>query len=148
GNQVGILMLQFLPEHLGSVARVVANLKAQAEAAMRAGLLESGVMLSEMFRFLPLPIYTALVKRGLRGEICSRFYGDTAAVNPLLANFLDTPIVDLTHVAAVTPSPGLGVLFWYFRGLLRVTVVHSLPVLDTPEAAEFRAGIRQRLLEP
>ena len=62
-NQVIMLMIQFLPQNLGSVADAVATLKAQTEQGMRAGLLDSGVILAEMFRFLPLPIYTAVLDR-------------------------------------------------------------------------------------
>lgn len=147
-NQVAMLMLQFLPEHLDSAATTVAAIKAQTEKAMRAGLLESGVVLSELFRFLPLPIYMAILKQGLRGEICSIFYGDTAAVNPLLTSFMGVTVNDLTHVAAVTPSPGIGVIFYYFRAELRVTVLHSAKILNDAEAAGFAAGLRARLLNP
>ena len=147
-NQVGMLMLQFLPEHLASAALAAAALKTQTEQAMRGRLLDSGLILSEMFRFLPLPLYMAILKRGLRGEICSLFYGDTAAVSPLLTSFLGAPVTDFVHVAAVTPSPGLGVIFYYFRGELRVTVLHSARVLTADEAAGFAAGLRARLLNP
>lgn len=147
-NQVSMLMTQFLPAHAGSVADAVARLKAQTNQAMRDGLVESGIMLSDMFRFLPVPIYMALLKQGLRGEICSLFYGDTASVSPLLTRFLGATIEDLTHVAAVTPSPGIGVVFYHFRGALRLTVLHLSTVLTEDEAAEFAAGLRARLLEP
>jgi hypothetical protein len=56
--------------------------------------------------------------------------------------------VDFAHVAAVTPSPGLGVIFYHFCGELRVTIVHSTQALTEAEAAEFAARLRQRLLEP
>jgi hypothetical protein len=147
-NQVAMLMVQFLSEHLSSVADAVATLKTQTGHAMRGGLIESAVMLSEMFRFLPLPIYMAILKQGLRGEICSLFYGDTAAVNPLLTSFLDAPIDDLTHVAAITPSPGIGVIFYHVGGVLRVTVLHLATVLSEAEAGGFAANLRNRLLEP
>ena len=101
-----------------------------------------------MFRFLPLRVYMAMVKQGLRGEICSLFYGDTAAVNPHLTTFFGVTVEDFAHVAAVTPSPGLGVVFYYFRGELRVTVLHALNVLNEAEAAEFSASLRARLLNP
>ena len=136
-NQVAMLMFQFLPAHLGSVADAVARLKAQTNQALRDGLLESGVILSEMFRFLPLPVYMAFLKQGLRGEICSLFYGDTASVSPLLAGFLGATIEDLTHIAAVTPSPGVGVIFYHFRGALRLTILHLSTALAEAEAAEF-----------
>ena len=147
-NQVSMLIFQFLPEHLGSVADAVAALKAQTAQAMRTGLLDSGRTLSEMFRFLPLPIYVALLKHGLRGEFCSLFYGDTGAVHPKLTSFFGVPVEEFTHVAAVTPSPGLGVIFYYFRQALRVTVLYSAQVLNEAEAAEFGAGMRERLLNP
>jgi hypothetical protein len=147
-NQVGMLMFQFLPEQVDCIANAVAALKTQTEHAMRTGLLESGIMLGEMFRFLPLSIYVAVLKHGLRGEICSMFYGDTSAVNPQLTSFLGAPVEDFAHVATVTPSPGLGVIFFYFRGQLSVTVVHSARVLSDEEAAEFAGDLRERLLNP
>jgi hypothetical protein len=145
-NQVGMLMFQFLPEQLGSITDAAAALKAQTTQAMRTSLLDSGRLLGEMFRFLPLPVYMAILKQGLRGEICSLFYGDTAAVNPQLNTFLGANVTEFTHVAAVTPTPGLGAIYYYFRGELRLTVLHSAQVLNDSEAADFAAGLRNRLL--
>jgi hypothetical protein len=147
-NQITMLMAQFLPEELSSTAAAVATLKSQTASALRAGLLESGVVLAELFRFLPLPIYVAMLKQGLRGEICSLFYGDTAAVTPLLTTFLGSTIEDFVHIGATTPSPGLGVIFYFFRGLMRVTVFHLENHFSDAEAAEFAANLRQRLLNP
>jgi hypothetical protein len=147
-NQVTMLMLQFLPEQLGSVAQAVATLKSQTEQSMRAGLVDSGVLLLETFRFLPRSIFMRFVKHGLRGEICSLFYGNTAAVSPLLTSFFGVPIEDFAHVAATTPSPGIGVIFYYFRGAMRVTVLHLEQYFSAAEVAEFAAGLRARLLNP
>jgi hypothetical protein len=147
-NQIDMLMLQFLPEQLDSVEKMVAALKAQTAQALRENSLGYGRKLSELFSFLPLPIYMAVLKHGLKGEICSLFFGDTAAVNPKLENFLGATVKNFTHVAAVTPAPGLGVIFYYFRGELRVTIVHAKIVLTDAEAAEFSASIRNRLLNP
>jgi hypothetical protein len=143
-----MLMTQFLPEDLDSLASAVASLKAQMVEALRAGLCESSRLLTDLFRFLPLPIYMAILKRGLRGEICSLFDGNTAAVNPLLTGFMGAPIEDLIHVAAVTPSPGLGVIFYFFRDEMRVTVLRLATVLTDAEASEFAANLRARLLNP
>ena len=147
-NQVAMLMVQFLPEHVADLATAVASLKKQMSDMMREGMLDSGVILANMFRFLPLPVYMAILKQGLRGEICSLFYGDTGPVNPLLTRFMGVEVVDFTHIAAVTPTPGIGVVFYYFRGELRVTVLHSEQVLDQNEGVEFAANIRARLLSP
>ena len=147
-NQLSMLMVQLFPAQLGSVADAVAAFKPQLEHALRTGLIESGRTLAELFRFLPLSLYVFMVKQGLRGEIASLFFGDTAAVNPKLINFLAVPVEDFTHVAAITPSPGLGVIFYYFRGRLRLTVVHSARVFTKAEADEFTTSLRARLLAP
>ena len=147
-NQVDMLMLQFLPAHLDSIEGAVAALKTQTTQAVRENSIGNSRRLSEMFSFLPLPVYMAVLKHGLHGEICSLFFGDTAAVNPRLEHFLGATVNDFTHVAAVTPMPGIGVVFYYFRGELRVTVIHATTVLDRAEAGAFAAGLRARLLDP
>ncbi len=145
-NQVDMLMVQFLPEQLETVAKAVAALKSQAMQALKENSISYGRKLAEIFSFLPLPIFIRVLKHGLKGEICSLFFGDTANVNPKLENFLGVAVENFTHIAAVTPSPGLGVIFYYFRGELRVSVVHARTVLTEAEAAEFTAGLRERLL--
>ena len=145
-NQVDMLMVQFLPEHLTSDTQAVAALKTQAVQALKENSISYGRKLAELFSFLPLPVFMLVLKHGLKGEICSLFFGDTAAVNPKLENFLGVAVENFTHIAAVTPSPGLGVIFYYFRGELRVTIVHAQTVLTENEAAEFSAALRRRLL--
>jgi hypothetical protein len=147
-NQVDMLMVQFLPEQLETAATAAGTLRAATAQALRDKSLSYGRQLAAMFNFLPLPIFMKVLKHGLKGEICSLFFGDTAAVNPRLESFLGARVARFTHIAAVTPSPGLGVIFYYFRGELCVTVIHALPVLDEKEAAEFADGLRRRLLNP
>jgi hypothetical protein len=147
-NQVDMLMLQFLPTQLEGMEPAIAALKAQAAQAVREGSLSYGRKLSELFSFLPLPIYMKVLKHGLKGEICSLFFGDTAAVNPRLERFLGANVERFTHIAAVTPSPGLGVIFYYFRSQLCMTIIHAQTVLAETEAADFAASLRQRLLNP
>ena len=147
-NLVDMLMLQFLPEHLESPEKAVASLKSQALKALKENSISYGRKLAELFSFLPLPIFIRVLKHGLKGEICSLFFGDTANVNPKLENFMGLKVNDFTHIAAVTPSPGLGVIYYYFRSELRVSVVHAKTVLNENEAAEFSAALRNRLLNP
>jgi hypothetical protein len=147
-NQVDMLMLQFLPAQMDSFEQTVAALKTQTSQALRENSISYGRKLSELFSFLPLPVYMKVLKHGLKGEICSLFFGDTAAVNPRLESFLGAVVEQFTHVVAVTPSPGLGVVFYYFRGQLCVTVIHALTVLNGVEAADFSANLRNRLLNP
>ncbi len=147
-NQITMLMVQFFPEQLTTVAAAVATLKTQTAQALRGGLMESGVLLAELSRILPLRPYVALIKHGLRGEICSFFYGNTAAVTPLLDTFFGANITDFTHIGAVTPSPGLGGIFYYFKGELRFNVLYLAPHFSADEAKEFATNLRAHLLKP
>ena len=147
-NQVTMMMTQFLPQHLGTTARAVAALKPQIAQAMRDGLIEAGVAIADISRCLPLAPYLFILKSGLRGEICSFFYGDTAAVTPLLTTFCGATVRDFTHIGATTPSPGIGAIFYSFRGELRVTVFHLETHFTAAEAGSFAKGLRVRLLNP
>ena len=148
-NQIAMLMVQFLPEQLDTTATAVATLKAQLAQALRDRRIEAGVAITELSRGLPFPLYLYILKQhGLRGEICSFFYGDVANVSPLLTTFFGANITDFTHVGATTPSPGIGAIFYYFGGKMRVTVFHLETHFSTSEAAEFAASIRRRLLNP
>jgi hypothetical protein len=147
-NQITMMMTQFLPQHLDSTASAVAALKPQITQAMRNGLIEAGVAIAEVSRCLPLAPYLFILKSGLRGEICSFFYGDTAAVTPLLTTFCGATVRDFTHVGATTPSPGIGAIFYSFRGEMRVTVFHLETHFTAAEAGSFAKGLRARLLNP
>ena len=147
-NQVTMMMTQFLPQHLGTTAAAVAALKPQIAQAMRDGLIEAGVAIADISRCLPLAPYLFILKSGLRGEICSFFYGDTAAVTPLLTTFCGATVRDFTHIGATTPSPGIGAIFYSFRGELRVTVFHLETHFTAAEAGSFAKGLRVRLLNP
>lgn len=147
-NQLTMMMTQFLPPQLVSTASAVAALKPQIAQAMRDGLIEAGVAIADLSRCLPLVPYLFMLKFGLRGEICSFFYGDTAAVTPLLTTFCGANVRDFTHVGATTPSPGIGAIFYSFRGELRVTVLHLETHFTAAEADSFAAGLRARLLNP
>ena len=148
-NQIAMLMVQFLPDQLDATATAVATLKAQLAQSLRDRRIEAGVAITELSRGLPFPLYLYILKQHvLRGEICSFFYGDVANVSPLLTTFLGASIKDFTHVGATTPSPGIGAIFYYFGGQMRVTVFHLETHFSPSEAAEFAASIRQRLLNP
>jgi len=148
-NQIAMLMVQFLPAQLDTAVNAVATLKQQLAQALRDRRIEAGVALTGLSRGLPFPLYLYILKHhGLRGEICSFFYGDVANVSPLLTTFFGATITDFTHVGATTPSPGIGAIFYYFGGRMRVTVFYLETHFDAREAAEFAAGLRARLLTP
>jgi len=147
-NQVTMMLHQFFPEQLTSMEAAIAAVKAHKADALREAQIDSGIALAQLFRRLPLGFYMRMVKRELGGEICSLFFGDTAAVDPALDRFFGARIESLAHVPAVTVPPGVGVVFYRFRDQRRFTFVYADGTLSESEASEFVCCLRQRLLNP
>lgn len=147
-NQVTMLLHQFLPEQLGDIAEAVAAVKHRNTECLRGDFVEAGITLAQLFRGVPLPLYMRVIKHGLRGEICSFFFGDVGAADPALSSFCGADITEMVHVPAVTVPPGAGVVFHRFRDQLRFTVVHAEGTLTKDEATEFATRLRARLLDP
>ena len=147
-NQVATILHQFFPNQLANMELAVAAFKAQQADCLREDQIDASITLGQLFRKLPLAIYMRLVKQALRGEICSLFFGDTGVVDPALENFLGARIEGLSHIPAVTLSPGVGVVFSRFRGQLRFIIAYADGALAENEAAEFSACLRERLLNP
>jgi len=147
-NQITMVLNQFLPAQLASMAEAVRVVKARHADCARGQFIDAGITLAHLFRRLPLPLYMWIIKSELRGEICSLFFGDTGVVEPQLDTFLGARINSVAHVPAVTVPPGIGVVLYRFRERLRFTVVHAEGVLSNAEASEFAASLRERLLNP
>lgn len=147
-NEVTSLLIQLLPAQLGSVADAVTSIKNQTSHAMREGIVDGCVAFINFLRVLPRPAYMQFMRTGLKGEICSLFYGNTAAVSPHVTTFCGAKVLDFAHLAAVPESPGIGIIFYQFQGQLRVTVAHLTETLTEAEAAEYAAAVRARLLNP
>ena len=147
-NQVTMMLQQFLPAQLATLAQAVAAVKTQKTDFLRDDQIDAGIALAQLFRRLPMWLYMRMIKHELRGEICSIFFGDTAAVDSALKHFLGAAIEKFSHVPAVTLPPGVGVVFCRFRDQLQFTLVHAEGTLTDAEAAGFAARLRERLLHP
>jgi len=140
------MLHQFLPAQLATLAESVAAVKTQKTDFLRDDQIDAGIALAQLFRRLPMWLYMRMIKHELGGEICSLFFGDTAAVDSALKHFLGAAIEKFSHVPAVTLPPGVGVVFYRFREQLQFTLVHAEGTLTDHEAAEFAARLRERLL--
>ena len=147
-NQVTMMLHQFLPAQLASMAQAIEAVKTQKTDFLRDDQIDAGIALAQLFRRLPLWLYMRIIKHELGGEICSLFFADTGLVDPVLQTFLGASIETFAHVPAVTVPPGVGVVFYRFRDQLQFTLVHANGTLTDHEAADFGARVRERLLNP
>lgn len=147
-NQVTMMLHQFLPAEVSTVERAVAAVKTQQNDFFRDNQIDAGITLAHFFRRLPMWFYMRMIKHELRGEICSLFFGDTAAVDSALRHFMGAAIETFAHVPAVTLPPGIGVVFHRVREQLQFTLVYAEGVLTSAEADTFSNRLRDRLLNP
>ena len=145
-THVSLVWFQVFPEQMDDFGALVADLKAQRVAAIRAGQIENGVHAMDFARFAPRRLYSHMARRSLRGELCSFFFAFTDAFLPGLSRFFGAEIRNGFHVPPVPPSPGSCVAFGLRERRLNSTHVHQRGVLSERELAIFRERLRADLL--
>jgi hypothetical protein len=145
-THVSLIWFQVLPEQLTDFDVLIAELKAQRVAAIRAGHVENGVHAMDFARIAPRRLYAHMARRRLGGELCSFFFAFTDAFLPGLESFFGAPILDGFHVPPVPPSPGSCIAFSQREGRLNATHVRQRGVFSERELVIFRERLRADLL--
>jgi hypothetical protein len=146
-THVSLIWFQVFPEQMDDFAGLLAELKAQRVAAIRAGQIENGVHAMDFARLAPRRLYAHMARRSLRGELCSFFFAFTDAFLPGLDGFFGAEIRNGFHVPPVPPSPGSCAAFSLRGRRLNLTHVHQRGVFSERELAIFRERLRADLLE-
>ena len=145
-THVSLMWFQAFPEQMEDFDGLVAELKAQRVAAIRAGQIENGVHAMDFVRLAPRRLYAHMARRTLGGELCSFFFAFTDGFLPGLQGFFGARITNGFHVPPVPPSPGSCVAMSLRDQRLNVTHVHQRGVLSERELAIFREQLRADLL--
>ena len=145
-THVSLIWFQVFPEQMEDFDGLVAELKAQRVAAIRAGQIENGVHAMDFARLAPRRLYAHMARRTLGGELCSFFFAFTDGFLPGLQSFFGANIGNGFHVPPVPPSPGSCVALSLRDQRLNVTHVHQRGVLSERELALFRERLRADLL--
>jgi hypothetical protein len=145
-THVSLIWFQAFPEQMDDFEGLVADLKAQRVAAIRAGQIENGVHAMDFARLAPRRLYAHMARRTLGGELCSFFFAFTDGFLPGVARFFGAEIRNGFHVPPVPPSPGSCVALSLRDRRLNLTHVHQRGVFSEPELAIFRERLRADLL--
>jgi hypothetical protein len=140
-TRVSMIWLQVAAERVQDLGALLADLKEVRRRAIRERQVENGVAAMDFARLAPARLYARMTRRPLRGELCSFFFGWTAAFCEGLERFFGAPILDGFHAPSVPPSPGSGLVFSLFGPRLNVTHVRQRDVLTDEELALFRAAL-------
>jgi hypothetical protein len=140
-TRVSMIWLQVRSERVADLAALLADLKEVRRTAIRERQVENGVAAMDYALRAPAGLYARMTRRPLRGELCSFFFGWTAAFCEGLERFFGAPVLDGFHAPSVPPSPGSGLVFSRFGARLNVTHVRQQSVLSEGERALFRDAL-------
>ncbi len=140
-TRVSMIWLQVRADRVQDQAALLADLKEVRRRAIREHQVENGVAAMDYALRAPARFYARMTRRPLRGELCSFFFGWTAAFCEGLERFFGAPVLDGFHAPSVPPSPGSGLVFSVFGPRLQVTHVRQRGVISDAELARFRAAL-------
>lgn len=146
-THVSLIWFQVLPEIVGDFDALVAELKRQRLAAIKARQIENGVDAMDFSRFAPSRLYARMARSAHRGELCTFFFAYTGEFAPLLDRFCGAPVDNAFHVAPVPASPGSCIAISHRAGRLNVSHVHQQDVYTASDLALLRQTLRADLLE-
>ena len=146
-THVSLIWFQVLPEVVEDFDALVAELKRQRLAAIKARQIENGVDAMDFSRFAPSRLYARMARSAHRGELCTFFFAYTGEFAPLLDRFCGAAVDNAFHVAPVPASPGSCIAISHRAGRLNVSHVHQRGVYATADLALLRETLRADLLE-
>lgn len=144
-THVSLVWFQALPDEVDDLDSLIASLKEQRLAAIKAGHVENAVAAMDFARFAPNRLYSHLSRRGFRGELCSFFFAFTGNFLAGVDHFLGAEIRDGFHVAPVPPSPGSCVAVSLRGGRLGATHAYQAGVFSARELEIFREQLQSDL---
>jgi hypothetical protein len=145
-THVSLLWFRVLPHEADDLEGLLALLKEQRLAAIRAGHVEGGAHAMDLVRALPARLHTRLARIHHAGELCSFFFAWTGEFLGGQKQFLGAEIRDGFHVAPAPPSPGSCLATSLFDGRLHTTHVHQRGLFSDEERALFAEQLRADLL--
>ncbi len=145
-TRVSLLWFRVLPEVVRDFDALIADLKAQRLAAIKAGQIENGVIAMDYARHAPMRLYAHMARRAMQGELCSFFFAFTGEFAGGIEAFLGAPIENAFHAPPVPTSPGSSAAMSLRGGRFNATHVHQRGLFAPAELALFRRTLRDDLL--
>ncbi len=144
-TRVSMIWLQVRAERARDLATLLEDLKAVRRQAIRERQVENGVAAMAYALRAPAWLYARMTRRALHGELCTFFFGYTAAFCGGLDRFFGAELIDGFHAPSVPPSPGSGLVFSLVGDRLNVTHVRQRGVVSEDELARFGDALRSDL---
>ncbi|HAS17203.1 MAG: hypothetical protein A2Y48_08005 [Nitrospirae bacterium RIFCSPLOW2_12_42_9] len=146
GNQITFLFFRAEQEDISSMNRLVRVLVKQMTDQIRGMTPESFTTTMELFRNLPMGIFSLQAAGPTKGQIASLFFSFPGETCPDLDNFLNIPVLEALHLPPVSVPPGLSIIFNRYRGGISIVLSFVEGCLDPEELDLLEVSIRKELM--
>ncbi len=145
-NGLSFLFYKLSPADLATVDSTVAAIQAQMKSQMRRQLPQAFLEFTNGYRFVPLPIYYPMFNLPSWGKLSTFSFSSLGESFPGLEHFLGLPVLDIQNFPSNFIVPGLTVVFYEFRGQLRLMSSWVEGQFSSREQAEVLGAIKVLLL--
>lgn len=143
GNMLAFHFARFRPSETGDLPALARALRHQMADAVRDGQIEANAVAMEFLRYRPLSTMLRALPWAARGEVFSFNCADLGEAPAELDRLLGRRILNLYHVPAVLPRPGIGVFFNRCAGRDNLVVSWVEGAVDEHEAQRILDGVRE-----
>ena len=119
-NGLSFLFYKLKPADLGTVDQALKSIQYQMKEQMRKGLPQAFVDFADGYWYMPLPIYYPMFNLPSWGRLSSFSFSTLGNSFPNLTEFMGLPVLDVVNYPSNSIAPGLTILFYEFRGQLRL----------------------------
>lgn len=146
-NQLSFMFFRVQQNTLHSLPETIDDLSKQMVHQVRIGFPKAYTIMMELFRRVPLFIYSFLIKNSSKGATASFSFSDVGEAWGDSKNFINVPILDVSHIPSNPYVPGFTIVCSLYKGALKVTVAHIEETIAENELLLFEDFLRNELLQ-
>ena len=145
-NGLTFLFYKLSKEALNQKASAIPMLQKQMKEQIKKRLPKAFLSFADGWWYFPLPIYYLQWQLPSWGKLSSFSVSYLGTTLPEMQTFLGHEITDLTHYPSNVVRPGLTVIFYYFKGTLRVVTGFVRNDFTAKEENQIMQDLKNRLL--
>ena len=121
-NGLTFLFYKLKNTECNDLQQIIISLQRQMKTQIKEKLPAAFISFVDAYRFVPLPIYYWQMQLPSWGKLNSFSFSYLGDSFPNLTEFLGHPVQDITHYPSNVVRPGMTVIFYQFKGKLRMVI--------------------------
>lgn len=146
-NQISFMFFRLDQSKLCSIKECTADLSNQMKQQIAAAFPQTYSIMMELFRRVPLPFYSFLIKNATKGATASYSFSDIGESWEGADTFMQIPIQRVSHLPANPYIPGFTVVVSKYKGALKFTLAYIDEAITLSEVQVFEQFLRNDLLQ-